>query len=148
MTSSTAERNRELIHRVFETVINAHDPGRADGFYRVDYIQHSPGVPPGLAGVKQLLTMLLEAFPDLKAEISLSLAEDDRVMVLVDWTGTHLGVFAGTPATGRAIRFRSAEIFRVDNGLIAEHWDVVDSTAMQLALGLLAAGRPAEGPVS
>jgi len=145
MTSSTAERNRELIHRVFETVINAHDPGRADGFYRADYIQHNADVAPGLAGMQQLLTMLLEAFPDLKAEISLSLAEADRVMVLVDWTGTHLGAFAGTPATRRAIRFRSAEIFRIENGLIAEHWDVVDSTAMQVALGLLALVRPAAG---
>jgi len=145
MTSITAERNRELIHRVFETVINAHDPGRADGFYRADYIQHNADVAPGLAGMQQLLTMLLEAFPDLKAEISLSLAEADRVMLLVDWTGTHLGVFAGTPATMRAIRFRSAEIFRIENGLIAEHWDVVDSTAMQVALGLLALVRPAAG---
>lgn len=137
MKTIFADRNRELIERLFECVINAHSLARVDEFYRPDYIQHNANVAQGVAGLKQLLGMLFEAFPDLCGTVELSVAEDDRVMVLVEWTGTQLGAFASVPATGKTVRFRSAEIFRIEAGLLAEHWDVVDNTEMQLALGLL-----------
>lgn len=135
--NGTAQDNRRLIHEVFARVINAHAVAAANRYYRPDYLQHNPEVPQGLAGVKQLLALLFEAFPDLRGEIVLELAEGDRVMVLVEWHGTHRGAFAGIAPTQAPVRFRSAEIFRIQHGLIAEHWDVVDNRDMLLAMGLL-----------
>jgi predicted SnoaL-like aldol condensation-catalyzing enzyme len=138
MTPQTNDALRGLIDQLFERVINAHCPQRAQAFYREDYVQHNPHVGQGLAGVQQLLTALNRAFPDLRGEIVFGIAQDDRVMVQVEWTGTHLGDFFGLPPTSRAIGFCSAETFRIQDGLIAEHWDVVDNVAMQVTLGLLA----------
>lgn len=138
MNTELAQRNRELVQRLFEQVINAHCLAPIEQFYRHDYIQHNANVAPGVTGLRQLLGMLFEAFPDLHGNISLSVAEDDRVMVLVEWRGTHLGAFAGLPPFGKIVRFRSAEIFRIEGGLLAEHWDVVDNVEFLLALGLLA----------
>lgn len=142
MSQENVERNRALVLDLFAQVINAHDAELADRYYRADYIQHNPDVPQGLAGVKLLLTMLFEAFPDLHGKILLSLAEQDRVMALVEWTGTQRGAFLGIPASGKPVQFRSAEIFRIEAGKCAEHWDVVDNTNMQLTLGLLSRYRP------
>ena len=138
MTTPTPAALRKLIDPLIAQVINAHRPERAPAFYREDYVQHNPHVAQGLAGVQQLLTALNQAFPDLRGEILLGIAENDRVMVQVAWTGTHLGDFFGLPPTSKAIAFSSAETFRVQDGLIAEHWDVVDNVSMQVALGLLA----------
>lgn len=135
--NSPAEANRRLIRRLFAAVINAHADDEAGRYYRDDYVQHNPDVPQGLAGVKLLLGMLFEAFPDLRGEIVLELVEQDRVMVVVEWRGTHRGSFAGVAPTQRAVAFRSAEIFRIEDELIAEHWDVVDNRELLLTLGVL-----------
>jgi predicted SnoaL-like aldol condensation-catalyzing enzyme len=137
MTTPSPAALRALIDEVFAQVINAHCPERASAFYRADYVQHNPLVAQGLAGVQQLLAVLNQAFPDLHGEILFGLAENDRVMVQVQWTGTHLGDFFGLPPTAKPIHFCSAETFRIQDGLIAEHWDVVDNVDMQVALGLL-----------
>jgi predicted SnoaL-like aldol condensation-catalyzing enzyme len=138
MTTRTPQALRTLIDELFAQVINAHRPDRAPAFYREDYVQHNPQVGPGLAGVRQLLTALDHAFPDLHGTVLFGLAEGDRVMVQVQWTGTHLGDFFGLPPTSKAIGFCSAETFRIQDGMIAEHWDVVDNVDLQVALGLLA----------
>lgn len=137
MAAPTPEALRTLIDQLFAQVINAHRPERAPAFYREDYVQHNPHVGQGLVGVQQLLAALNQAFPDLRGEILFGLAEGDRVMVQVQWTGTHRGDFFGLPATSKAIGFCSAETFRIQDGMIAEHWDVVDNVDMQVALGLL-----------
>lgn len=138
MTTPPPAALRALIDQLFSQVINAHCPERAPAFYREDYVQHNPHVAQGLAGVQQLLAALHQAFPDLRGDIVFGIAENDRVMVQVEWTGTHLGDFFGLPPTAKAIGFRSAETFRIQDGLIAEHWDVVDNVGLQVALGLLA----------
>jgi predicted ester cyclase len=143
MSHPSTELLRNLIADVFAQVINAHRPDRADSFYRQDYLQHNPDVGQGLVGLKDFLVALNQAFPDLHGEIRFALAEGDRVMAQVDWTGTHRGSLFGLHATGKPVRFRSAETFRVQDGLVAEHWDVVDNVEMQLVLGLLR--RPAAG---
>ena len=110
MESATPERNKALVRDLFARVINGHDPALAADFYAEDYIQHNPHVPPGRAGLEQLLRMMFAGIPDLEGGITLMLAEGDLVMALVEWRGTHLGTFAGAPPTGAPIRFKSAEI--------------------------------------
>ncbi len=53
------------------------------------------------------------------------------------WTGTQDGPFLGLPPSGRKLRFATADFFRIENGKLAEHWDVVDSLPRAIALGLV-----------
>jgi predicted SnoaL-like aldol condensation-catalyzing enzyme len=129
--------NKDLIREVFSRVINGRNSTLAANYYAPDYLQHNPRVPQGLAGLQSLLEYLFAAFADLHGELVLMVAEDDVVMTLVDWTGTHTGDFAGKPATGKKFTFRSAEIFRIKDGLLVEHWDAVENTEMMLTLGIL-----------
>jgi predicted SnoaL-like aldol condensation-catalyzing enzyme len=134
-----AAANKALVQAVFSTVINGRDAALAAKYYAPDYIQHNPRVAPGLAGLQDLLNHLFGAFADLRGEINLMLAEADLVMALVDWRGTQTGPFAGIPATNKPITFRSAEIFRIRDNLLVEHWDAVENTDMLVTLGALKA---------
>jgi steroid delta-isomerase-like uncharacterized protein len=129
--------NKDLIREVFSRVINGRNAALAANYYAPDYLQHNPRVPQGLAGLQSLLEYLFAAFADLHGELVLMVAEDDVVMTLVDWTGTHTGDFAGAPATGKTFTFRSAEIFRIKDGLLVEHWDAVENTEMMVTFGIL-----------
>jgi predicted ester cyclase len=53
-------------------------------------------------------------------------AENDLVVVFLNFTGTHKGEFQGMPPTNKKINIRSADLYRIENEKIAEHWDVVD----------------------
>jgi predicted ester cyclase len=53
-------------------------------------------------------------------------AENDLVVVFLNFTGTHKGEFQGVPPTNKKINIRSADLYRIENEKIAEHWDVVD----------------------
>jgi predicted ester cyclase len=64
-------------------------------------------------------------------------AEGDRVVVRWTNSGTHIGVFAGIPPTGRSFVIAGIDIYRVADGKLAEHWHVVDQLAMMAQLGLL-----------
>jgi predicted ester cyclase len=53
-------------------------------------------------------------------------AENDLVVVFLNFTGTHKGEFQGVPPTNKPVNIRSADLYRIENKRIAEHWDVVD----------------------
>jgi predicted ester cyclase len=53
-------------------------------------------------------------------------AENDLVVVFLNFTGTHKGEFQGRPPTNKKVNIRSADLYRIEDKKIAEHWDVVD----------------------
>jgi predicted ester cyclase len=116
---------------------NKRDPSAVDRYLAPAFIEHNPHIPAGLAGRKQFATQLLAGFSDYHAEIQEIVAEGDRLVARVEWTGTQDGPFLGRPATGNKLRFSTADFFRIENGRLAEHWDVVDSLPRAIALGLV-----------
>jgi predicted ester cyclase len=48
------------------------------------------------------------------------------VVVFLNFTGTHTGVFQGRPSTNKIVNTRSADLYKIENEKIVEHWDVVD----------------------
>src|SRR5215469_5208973 len=78
---------------------------------------------------------LLTAFPDYHAEILEVVAEGDRVVARVQFTGTNDGPYEGRPPTHNKLSFSTADFFRIDCGKIAEHWDVVNVLPRMIALG-------------
>ena len=116
--SNTPEENKALVREVFEKVINGGDADLAAKYYTVDYVQHNPNVAQGLEGLQALLRAMHSSPSPMQAEIVLMNAEDDMVWLLVNWTG-------GEQRDDRPRLGASAEVFRVEDGMLAEHWDVV-----------------------
>ncbi|HJX43780.1 MAG TPA: ester cyclase [Geodermatophilus sp.] len=130
----SAEENEALFQR-FVATVNAHDPRAFDEFVAADYVEHSPDSPSGPAGLAAFLSMLLAGFPDVQATGTDVVAEEDKVAGTVRITGTHRGSFLGYPPTGRRVTITSVDLFRTRDGMLAEHWEVVDRRGIEAALG-------------
>jgi steroid delta-isomerase-like uncharacterized protein len=91
----------------------------------------------GTAAFKADFRELLNSFPDSRVRIDMTIAQDDRVMVLWTYEGTQQGEFAGIPASNRHVTYRGCNIFRVENGKLVEGWDLIDRLAMWQLLGVL-----------
>jgi predicted ester cyclase len=134
------EANKSVIRGYIDEVVNKHQPSAADRFIATDFIEHNPRLPhEGLAGRKQYVTKVFAAFSDYHGEIQNIVAEGDLVAVRIRWTGTNDGPYNGRPATGNKLVFSTADFYRIDNGKIAERWDVVETLAYAVALGLVPA---------
>jgi len=116
--SADAAANKRRVREAIERVVNGGDADLAAEYYREDYIQHNPNVEPGLAGLQKLIRAMHASGNPLRAEIKLINAEDDMVWLLLEWSG-------GTLPSGMPRIEQTAEIFRVEDGMMAEHWDVV-----------------------
>jgi predicted ester cyclase len=134
------EANKLLIRSYYEEVFNKRQPAASDRFVATDFIEHNPQLPhDGLAGMKQFVTKVLAAFGNYHAEIQQLVAEGDMVVVRIQWTGTNDGPLDGRPATGNKLVFSTSNFYRIENGKIAERWDVVETLARAVALGLVPA---------
>jgi steroid delta-isomerase-like uncharacterized protein len=131
--------------RLYE-LLNA---GDIDGFGALladDFVEHeeTPGLAPTKDGVLQFFHMYRAAFPDLRFHLDDVLASGDKVVTRARATGTHQGELMGIPATGKNIDVQLVDIMRFDeDGLVAEHWGVVDMLAMMQQLGVIPDAAPA-----
>jgi len=115
MNQTTQEKNKALVLEAFDTLFNKRDYQAAERYWSPNYIQHSAHIEPGRDG----LFNLIHNTPDsLRYEQQLIVAEGDYVIV-------H-GRFSGT---GRAVAWVAADIVRIENGRLAEHWDVLQDEA-------------------
>jgi steroid delta-isomerase-like uncharacterized protein len=118
----------------FADALTAHDLDRFAALFSEDYVNHqlSAAAPPPPAGTPSKKTTLaffagrLAGLPDLKVSIETGLAAGDKVAASFVYEGTHQGVYFGVPPTGKKLRFTSCDIFRVEDGLIVEHWGMGD----------------------
>lgn len=132
------EANKALVRGYIEEVFNKHQPEASDRFVAKDFIEHNPRLPhEGLAGTKKFLNIVFAAFSDYHGEIQNLVAEGDIVVSRTQWTGTNDGPYEGRPATGKKLVFSTSDFFRIENGKIAERWDVVETLARAVALGLV-----------
>lgn len=96
-----------------------------------------PGDATGAEKLKQVWTVLLEAFPDLQLRVDDLIGEDDKVVARIVCTGTHLGEYMGQGASGKSIAYDEIFIFRFANGRVVETWGVVDVLSQMRQLGLI-----------
>jgi len=78
-----------------------------------------------------------QAFPDLVVTVLDQVAEADRVATRWQARGTHHGVFAGVPATGRPVTITAIHIHRVADGKLAEHWEAINLLPLLQQLGVV-----------
>jgi predicted SnoaL-like aldol condensation-catalyzing enzyme len=104
--------NLALVRTVYDEVLEPLDPAHVDRYFRPDYIQHSPMAETGAAGLKAFLVWAKSVSPDAHHDVKRMFGDGDHVIAHV-----HVVITPGTP--GVAV----IDIFRVQDGLIAEHWD-------------------------
>ncbi|MBL8683981.1 MAG: ester cyclase [Myxococcales bacterium] len=126
---SETARNKQLVQLLTLELWGRRDESAIDRFFSEDYAQHSPFAAPGRAGVHAFFRAITAALPDVEVTLEHLYAEGDRVFAFMRWTGTHRGALFGAAPTGRAVTLRTAEVHRISNGRIVEHWDVVDGSA-------------------
>ena len=131
------EANKTLVRSFIDEVMNKRQLDAVDRYLAPDFIEHNPNLPQGRDGRKQFVAAVLAGFSDYRGEIVEILAEGDKVVVRTQWSGTQDGPFLGLPPSGNKVRFSTADFFRIANGKVAEHWDVVDSLPRAVALGLV-----------
>jgi steroid delta-isomerase-like uncharacterized protein len=124
-----------IVRRVLHAMETG-DEAEFDAVMAEDYIQHNH-LGNGREPVKKMVAGLRRAFPDLKVIAEDMVAEGDRVVARVTITGTHQGRFLGVDATGKPITIRSVDIWRIENGRLKEHWDVVDRLDFMQQMGLV-----------
>jgi steroid delta-isomerase-like uncharacterized protein len=132
--------NKSLVRRFYDEALNARRLDAIDELALADYIEHEPlpGQRDGLVGLKDRASMLIEGLTSTFT-IHDMIAEGDRVVVRWSNAGTHSREFLGIPPTGRSFDFAGIDIYRIENGRMAEHWHVVDQLTMLQQLGLLPA---------
>ena len=125
--------NKALVTRFYTEVINGRDLEVVDQLLSDGFVHN--GETRGRAGQRQAVAEFLDAFPDLRHEIELLVAEGDLVAAHQRWSGTQEGRIAGLQPTGRRVEFTSTAVLRIRDGLIAEAWDEVDFAGLMEQLG-------------
>src|ERR1700722_5798999 len=110
--------NKTVITRFVEEVINQGQLERADDLVLEDFVELDPlpGQQQGREGLKEVIGMLLAAFPDMHWVIDETVAEGDNVVTRFTWTGTHGGPFMGMPATGRSVTVKGVVMDKLVGG--------------------------------
>ena len=103
----------------------------------MDHRNPFPDLPPNRDGLKQAVTRVRDAFPDINPVIEDIVAGEDRVAVRVTATGTHENEFNGIPPTGKSMTWQEVHIFRIADGKIVEHWGEFDMLGMMVQLGVV-----------
>ena len=115
MHQTTQERNKALVLEAFDALFNRRDYPAAERYWSPGYVQHSAHIAPGREGLFNLVRSLP---PTLKYEPGVIVADDDFVIV-------H-GRFSGFGAPANWI---AADILRIEDGILVEHWDVIQDEA-------------------
>jgi len=115
MSRTKQEKNKALVLEAFDTLFNKRDYVAAERYWSADYIQHSAHIAPGREGLFNLIKSLP---PTLKYEPGTIVAEGDFVMV-------H-GRFSDF---GLPVNWIAADILRIKDGILVEHWDVIQDEA-------------------
>jgi predicted ester cyclase len=149
MTMS-ADENKAIFHRVIEELWNQQRLDVADELFAADHESPSaPGLPPGPAGVKAIASMFLGAFPDLKVDIEIEVAEGDLVGGRLRQRGTHTGPLVspqGTiEASGKEVNFTEMALLEVAGGKVTKSWYWTDMIALLTQVGAISGPPSARG---
>jgi predicted SnoaL-like aldol condensation-catalyzing enzyme len=120
--SSELENNKQLVRNFVQDVLTRHDIAVADKYFVQKPIKHDEQIL-GTEGFKEARRRFFQEFPDSRTTIDHIVAEGDQVFVMLTTTATN-------KQTGKKFTIKSADLYRIEDGKIAEHWDVVDESGM------------------
>ena len=112
--AATEANNKRVVLEFYEKGLNQKDADAAIAYLGSRYIQHNPNAADGAEGFRKFIGFLKEKFPQSRSEIKRVFADGDNVIL-------HVHAVREPGTRGNAI----IDIFRLENGKIVEHWDVV-----------------------
>ncbi len=135
----STEENKALVRRFYEEVVSKKNLATIDDFIDPNQVDHfaPPGTPRGIEGARQLIGMLLTAFPDLQSTVEDMIAEGDKVAARLTVRGTHQGEFMSIPPTSKHVAITAIDIFRIAGGKIVERWGEGDMLGLMQQLGVI-----------
>jgi steroid delta-isomerase-like uncharacterized protein len=150
------EVNKSIVRRYLEDGFGPRWQELLDEIGAKDYVEHGRGwfrvsdlesnasetgqtESDGLEGLKATHRWLLQAFPDLRFQVEQLIAEGDRVVAYSTCEGTQRAEFQGIAPNDRRFRVKRMDIFRLEDGVIAEHWAVRDDLTQAHQLGAVTA---------
>ncbi len=140
MVAISTDENKALVRRFFALGPSQGDLMAADGLLASDFALHVPlPCSPGVKGMNEVISACRAAFEHLNVTVEDMVAEGDRVAARFTARGIHKGAFMGLPATGKSITMTGIEIFRIENGKIAELWGEANLLGLMQQLGILPA---------
>jgi predicted SnoaL-like aldol condensation-catalyzing enzyme len=110
------------VSNFIEDVLTKHNIAAADKYFGQNQIKHNAQLL-GTEGFKEAHRRFFQEFPDSRTTIDHIVAKGDKVFAMLATTATN-------KQTGNRITIKSAELYRIENGRIVEHWDVVESTGL------------------
>ena len=137
--SGNVSGNVAVVARFLEEVINQGRLEQANEIVAEDFIELDPlpGQRQGREGLKEVIGMLREAFPDMHWVVDEMIAEGEKVVTRFTWTGTQQGTFMGIPATGRSVAVKGVVIDRIIGGMMTDSRILMDTMGMMQQLGAI-----------
>jgi steroid delta-isomerase-like uncharacterized protein len=137
--SVSVGRNRAVIRRFYDELWNQWNLDVANEILAPD-VRFRGSLGTTLAGVdavKGYVEQVRTAFPDFQNQVDDLIAEDDKIVTRMTWTGTHSGELFGIAATGRRVTYVGAGIFHLLDAKIQEAWIVGDTQELWRTLGVI-----------
>ena len=130
-----SEENKAIVRRYIEEALGNGKLSVIEDIFAVDVMSHTPnGNMEGIEGISEPVTMRRNAFPDLTVTIDDQIAEGDKVVTRLTFSGTHRGDYRGMAATGRKATWNQIAIARIENGKIVESWRIPDRLGLRQQL--------------
>ena len=117
---------RALLDR-YVAAVNTHDTSVFAEIFTQSYIQHSGRSPSGLAAQVENFRRIIASMPDVRMTVDDRIVEGDKIVARTTYSATHTQPLRGIAPTGKAFTFRTIDIWRIENGKFAEHWDLTDA---------------------
>jgi steroid delta-isomerase-like uncharacterized protein len=131
------ETNGQHLAETYLAMLNKHEPDLVDRFVAEGYRNHNAFVADGREANRQFWGAFFTGLPDLSVTMEDLVTSGDRVVGRFVYRGTHTGELMGIPATGKPVEMRSIDIWRVEDGMFAEHWDELNLMQMFQQMGVL-----------
>ena len=127
---------RRLAERFAET-LTAHDLDAFAALLHPDYVNHNRYAEPGKAGSVAVFGAFLAAVENFRVETDDIIDAGGTVVGRYTYRGRHTGTLLGVPASGAEIEMHSIDIWRVRDGLFAEHWDELNTLELFQQMGVI-----------
>ncbi len=126
----SAEQNKAIVHRTYKEYLDELDPAAADELLADDVVVYAVrafGEGSGRENVKEAFSAFLSGFAERHTDVEDLIAEGDRIVARHTHHLKHVNEVFGIPPTGQQLSVWDIDIFRFENGKIAEWWTIDDN---------------------
>ena len=137
----SVEENETLAHRFHMELLVEKKYELIETLLSADFVAHIPGFPleatSGHENMKNLFVAYNTGVADWKIDHVDTIAAGDKVVIRFNAAGKHVGELLGVPSTGKRIEITGIDIFRIENGKLAEMWQEIDFLGMMKQMGAI-----------